>query len=432
MTSNCATPGQDLCGENWKTQSNANMDTTRAEPVPNSESPTALSKNAVHRRWWIGLVAAVGLVVGAYLLRAWSVDTQLATQRNRRSANDAQGVPVVTAAAKSGDMDVYLNGLGSVIPYNTITVKSRVDGQLIRVPFQEGQVVSTGQLLAEIDPRPFEVQLAQAEGQLARDQALLTNAQIDLERYRVLFKQDSVPKQQLDTQESLVRQFQGTIKADQGQVDNAKLQLVYCRITAPIGGRVGLRLVDAGNMIHATDANGLVVITQLQPITVVFTVAEDKLPAVLAKLKSGARLTVEAYDREQKQRLATGYLQSIDNQIDPTTGTVKFKAVFANADGALFPNQFVNARLLVDTLRNVTLVPNAAIQRSPQSAYVYVVKPDNTVEARNVAIQMSQDNDTAIASGLTPGETVVVDGVDKLQPGSKVVARTPSTAPPRS
>jgi len=408
------------------------MDTTHADPIANGETSRERSKNFVRSRWLIGLTAGLVLIVGVYFLRAWSVNAQLATQKNRRSGIDAQSVPVVTAAVQTGDMPVYLNGLGSVIPYNTITVKSRVDGQLIRVPFQEGQVVSTGQVLAEIDPRPFEVQLAQAEGQLARDQALLTNAQIDLERYRVLFKQDSVPKQQLDTQESLVRQFQGTIKADQGQVDNAKLQLVYCRITAPIGGRVGLRLVDAGNMIHATDANGLVVITQLQPITVVFTVAEDKLPAVLAKLKSDARLTVEAYDREQKQRLATGYLQSIDNQIDPTTGTVKLKAVFANADGALFPNQFVNARLLVDTLRNATLVPNAAIQRSPQSAYVLVVKPDNTVEARNVAIQMSQGNDTAIASGLTPGETVVVDGVDKLQPGSKVVARTPSAAPPRS
>jgi membrane fusion protein, multidrug efflux system len=416
----------------WQDGNFTIMDTPLAEPRQNDDTPKAKLRNAPNKRRLIGLIATIVLIVSAYFLRAWLGQAQLSEQNRRRAGNNAQGIPVLTETAKSGDMDVYLNGLGSVIPYNTITVKSRVDGQLIRVPFQEGQVVSSGQLLAEIDPRPFEVQLAQAEGQLARDQALLTNAQIDLERYQVLFKQDSVPKQQLDTQESLVRQFQGTIKADQGQVDNAKLQLVYCRITAPIGGRVGLRLVDAGNMIHATDANGLVVITQLQPITVVFTVAEDKLPAVLAKLKSGARLTVEAYDREQKQRLATGDLQSIDNQIDPTTGTVKFKAVFANADGALFPNQFVNARLLVDTLRNVTLVPNAAVQRSPQSAYVYVVKPDNTVEARNVAIQMSQGNDTAIASGLTPGETVVVDGVDKLQPGSKVVARTLSAAPPGS
>ena len=416
----------------WQDGNFTIMDTPLAEPRQNDDTPKAKLRNAPNKRRLIGLIATIVLIVSAYFLRAWLGQAQLSKQNRRRSANNAQGIPVLTATAKSGDMDVYLNGLGSVIPYNTITVKSRVDGQLIRVPFQEGQVVSSGQLLAEIDPRPFEVQLAQAEGQLARDQALLTNAQIDLERYQVLFKQDSVPKQQLDTQESLVRQFQGTIKADQGQVDNAKLQLVYCRITAPIGGRVGLRLVDAGNMIHATDANGLVVITQLQPITVVFTVAEDKLPAVLAKLKAGARLTVEAYDREQKQRLATGDLQSIDNQIDPTTGTLKFKAVFANADGALFPNQFVNARLLVDTLRNVMLVPNAAIQRSPQTAYVYVVKSDNTVEARNVAIQMSQGDDTAIASGLTPGETVVVDGVDKLQPGSKVVARTPSAAPPRS
>ena len=416
----------------WQDGNFTIMDTPIAEPRQNDDTPKAKLRNAPNKRRLIGLIATIVLIVSAYFLRAWLGQAQLSEQNRRRAGNNAQGIPVLTATAKSGDMDVYLNGLGSVIPYNTITVKSRVDGQLIRVPFQEGQVVSSGQLLAEIDPRPFEVQLAQAEGQLARDQALLTNAQIDLERYQVLFKQDSVPKQQLDTQESLVRQFQGTIKADQGQVDNAKLQLVYCRITAPIGGRVGLRLVDAGNMIHATDANGLVVITQLQPITVVFTVAEDKLPAVLAKLKAGARLTVEAYDREQKQRLATGDLQSIDNQIDPTTGTLKFKAVFANADGALFPNQFVNARLLVDTLRNVTLVPNAAIQRSPQTAYVYVVKSDNTVEARNVAIQMSQGDDTAIASGLTPGETVVVDGVDKLQPGSKVAARTPSAAPPRS
>jgi multidrug efflux system membrane fusion protein len=267
---------------------------------------------------------------------------------------------------------------------------------------------------------------------MARDQALLVNAKVDLERYKVLFSQDSVPKQQLDTQESLVRQYEGVVRADQGQVDNAKLQLNYCRISAPIGGRVGLRLVDVGNMVHAADANGLVVITQLQPITVVFTVSEDSLPPVLAKMKPGQKLPVEAYDRDQKQLLATGSLQSIDNQIDPTTGTVKLKAVFANSRDELFPNQFVNARLLVDTLHNVTLVPSAAIQHSPQSAFVYVVKPDQTVDARNVEVKLSQGDETAIARGIEPAEIVVTDGVDKLQPGTKVTARGATAARTRS
>jgi multidrug efflux system membrane fusion protein len=383
------------------------------------------------RRWLAGVLAVILVVVGVYLFRARSGDAQ-PSAHNRRSGPNTQVVPVVTAKVKSGDMNVYLSGLGTVTALNTVTLKSRVDGQLDKVLFQEGQLVTAGQLLAQLDPRPFEVQLAQAEGQLARDQALLTNAQIDLERYRVLFKQDSVPKQQLDTQESLVRQFQGTIKADQSQVDNAKLQLIYCRITAPITGQVGLRLVDAGNMVHASDANGLVIIAQLQPITVLFTLPEDNLPAVLAKVKAKQQLSVTAFDREQKKLLATGSLQSIDNQIDPTTGTVKLKAVFANADSALFPNQFVNARISVDTLRNVTLVPNAAIQRSPQSTFVYTVNPDNTVAAKNVEVQLTQGDQTAIARGLDPGETVVIDGVDKLQPGTKVVARAAEQAQPRS
>jgi membrane fusion protein, multidrug efflux system len=382
------------------------------------------------QRWLAGLLAVVVLiVVGVYWFRAPSGDAQTSA-KNRRSGSGALDVPVVTAKVETGDLDVYLSGLGTVTALNTVTLKSRVDGQLDKVLFQEGQMVSTGQLLAEIDPRPFQVQLAQAEGQLVRDQALLTNAQIDLERYRTLFKEDSIPKQQLDTQESLVRQFEGTIKADQSQVDNAKLQLIYCRITAPITGRVGLRLVDVGNMVHASDTTGLLVITEVQPITLVFTLPEDNLPAVLARMKGKQQLTVAAFDREQKQLLANGTLQSIDNQIDPTTGTVKLKAVFANSDGALFPNQFVNARILIDTLRNVTLVPNAAIQRSPQSTFVYTVNPDNTVAAKNVEVKLTQGDQTAIARGLNPGETVVVDGVDKLQPGTKVVAR--AAAQPRS
>lgn len=415
----------------WQDGNSTIMDTRLAQLTQNDDTKVK-SRTAPNRRWLIGLITIIVLIIGAYFLHAWSGQAQLSEQNRRRAGTDVQSVPVLTAVVKTGDMDVYLSGLGTVTALNTVSVKTRVDGQLDKVLFQEGQLVTAGQLLAQIDPRPFEVQLAQAEGQLARDQALLTNAQVDLERYRVLFAQDSVPKQQLDTQESLVRQFQGTIKADQSQVDNAKLQLIYCRITAPITGRVGLRLVDAGNMIHAADANGLVIITQLQPITVLFTMPEDNLPAVLAKMKAKEQLSVAAFDREQKKLLATGSLQSIDNQIDPTTGTVKLKAVFTNADGALFPNQFVNARISVDTLRNVTLVPNAAIQRSPQSTFVYTVNPDNTVAVKNVEVKLTQGDQTAIARGLDPGETVVVDGVDKLQPGTKVVARAAEQAQPRS
>jgi multidrug efflux system membrane fusion protein len=326
----------------------------------------------------------------------------------------------VAAEAKKASFNVYINGLGSVTPVNTITVHTRVDGQLMEVLYREGQIVSLGDLLARLDPRPFEVQLTQAEGQMVRDMAQLKNAQLDLERYRTLWAQDSVAKQLLDTQEAFVRQLEGTVKNDQGQIDSAKLNLVYCQITAPISGRVGLRLVDPGNIVHVTDTNGLVVITQLQPITVIFPIPEDSLPQVLARLKTGARLPVEAYDREMKQKLAVGFLLTVDNQIDPTTGTVRLKAIFSNEKNELFPNQFVNARLLVDVRRDATVVPSPAIQRGPQGTFVYVVKPDRTATVRIVAVGEVQGGEASIKSGLSPGERVVVDGQDRLREGAKV------------
>jgi multidrug efflux system membrane fusion protein len=336
---------------------------------------------------------------------------------------------VITALAKKGDVGVYIAGLGSVVPVATVTVRTRIDGQLMRVLFREGQVVQAGELLAEIDPRPYQVQLDQAEGQMAKDRALLNNARIDLERYRVLLAQDSVSKQLSDTQESLVRQYEGTVKVDQSQIDNAKLQLAYCRITAPIGGRLGLRQVDAGNMVRASDANGMVVITQLQPITVVFTIPEDNLQPVMQKVRAGEKLAVKAYDRADRIELASGALLTVDNQIDPTTGTVKLKAQFANQDMSLFPNQFANVRMLLDVKRDATLVPGAAIQRGTPGTFVYLVKPDNTVTVRVVKLGPAQGDNVSITEGLVPGEQVVVDGADKLREGAKVEPVTRTAAP---
>ena len=375
------------------------------------------------KRWGIGLLAVCLLAIGAYVFFTKSGEAQ--PRPAKGSPGPARAVPVVAVAAKTGDIGVYLTGLGSVTPLKTVTVKSRVDGELMAVLYQEGQIVRTGDLLAQIDPRPFETQLTQAEGQLVRDQALLKNAQIDLARYRDLIKQDLIPQQQLDTQVYLVRQYEGTIKSDQGQIDNVKLQLIYCRITAPVSGRVGLRLVDPGNIVHATDPNGLVVITQLQPITVVFTIPEDSLPPVLAKLKAGERLPVEAFDREQKRRLATGSLLTVDNQIDPNTGTVKLKAILPNEDNELFPNQFVNARLRLDVKHGSTIVPTAAIQRGPQGVvFVYVVKADQTVAVRPVTVGVTQGDEASIETGLSPDEVVVVDGTEKLREGSAVDVKT--------
>jgi multidrug efflux system membrane fusion protein len=377
-------------------------------------------------RWGIG--------IALFILFAWWLHVHNANVRAHAKKKGGMVVPIAVAPAHLGDMPVYLDGLGSVTAFYNVTVRSRVDGQLMSVPVREGQFVHAGDLLAEIDPRPFQAMLDQAEGQLAKDQATLTNARVDLERYKDLIAQQAIPQQQLDTQKATVGQLEGTVKSDQAAVESAKLNVVYSHITSPINGRVGLRQVDPGNMIHATDVNGLIVVTQLQPITVIFALPEDNIPRVMQKWHAGAALTVDAYNRDKTVKLATGHLATVDNQIDPNTGTLKLKAVFENEENTLFPNQFVNARLLLETRQNQVIIPSVAIQRGSQGTFVYVVTTSTssqtpTASMRPITVGLIEGNDASIDSGVKAGDSVVIDGADKLQDGTSVMV-PPPTPPP--
>jgi multidrug efflux system membrane fusion protein len=369
------------------------------------------------RRSWLTLVL-VAVVGSCAALSGCS----LADSKGKAQAAAAHPVSVAVAQVQQQDMPVYMVGLGSVTAFYTANIKSRVDGQIMRVNFREGQIVKEGDLLILIDPRPYQVQLEQVQAQLFKDQATLRDAKLNLDRYTTLIPSGSIAQQQVDTQKSLVDQLDGQVRTDQAQIDNAKLQIVYCNITAPFTGRVGLRQVDPGNIVHATDMNPMLILTQLQPIAVIFTLPEDQLPMVAQHMKNST-LLVEAYSRDNLIKLATGKLETIDNQIDPTTGTAKLKAVFDNKDNQLWPNQFVNANLLLETRKKSTVLPTAAILRGPQGTFVYRVKADKTVEARSVTVSVSQGNTSAIASGLNPGDIVVTDGQDKLQTGSSIEPR---------
>ena len=398
----------------------------KASQISNEFRLPAIDPTQSKKRGWVWILVVLVLAGGGYYYyksRGASESKAAPAPGGRAAALGPISVAVTTASKQ--DVPYYLSGLGSVTPFNTVTVKTRVDGQLQKVNFQEGQFVREGDLLAQIDPRPFEVALQQMEGQLARDQAQLNDARVEFTRYDQLHKEGVVAQQQVDTQNATVGQLEGAVHSDQAQIDNQKLQLVYCKITAPLSGRVGLRLVDQGNMVHASDQGGLVVITQVQPIAVLFTLPEDSLQDVIQHMKI-EELGTEAYSRDDQTKLATGKLVTIDNQIDPTTGTVRFKAVFDNHDLSLWPNQFVNVRLMLDVRKNAIVVPLAAIQRGNQGSFVYTVK-NGHANLQPVKVDLTQGNISLIASGVAAGDQVVVDGQDRLQSGSAVEAHNTSS-----
>ena len=421
------------------------MDTDRIEEearlLHDPDEDTNRSQQKGAGRWILSLLVLAGL--GYFIYYAWghwvkpaAADATAAQSApaggggrggrgGGRGGVGPRGAAVVTIAARRVDMPVYLRGLGTAAANNTVVVRSRVDGQLQHVAFREGQFVQQGDLLAEIDKRPFEVQLAQAKGQLARDQAQLQSAKMEQQRNQLLLEKGLIPKQQVDLQAATVAQYEGAIQADQALIDSANLQITYSRIIAPISGQIGLRLVDEGNIVRAADPNGMVVITQVEPIAVLFSIPEDNLGDVLRKLRAGQQLRVEAWDHDDSKKIADGILLTADNQIDATTGTSKLKAIFDNKNNALYPNQFVNVRLLIDVLRGAVVVPGATIQRGSQGTFVYVVTEDQTAELRMVTIKETEGNDVAIASGLKPGENVVLEGMDKVQDGGRVDVQSP-------
>ena len=390
---------------------------------PNLKVDSEPDADAPRSRAWVWILLIALIVGGVVAYRLYSPSQPAAAQQGGGRGFGA-GMPASVAAAKVLQQDVpfYLTGLGSVTAFNTVTLHSRVDGQIMQVMFREGQFVREGDVLIEIDPRPYQVALTQAEGQLAKDLASQNDAKVDLTRYQQLWQEGVIARQQLDSQQATVGQFDGAIQSDKAQIDNAKLQLTYSKITAPISGRVGLRLVDSGNIVHASDANGMVVITQVQPIAVIFTLPEDQLPQVVAEMKN-RQLAVEAYSRDNDTKLAEGRLLTIDNQIDQTTGTIRLKAQFDNANLSLWPNQFVNIRLFLNVRKDARVIPAAAVQKGTQGSFVYVVKSDGTVDLRSVQVDFTEGNNAIIRQGLQPGESVVVDGQDKLQQGSKVSVR---------
>jgi membrane fusion protein, multidrug efflux system len=402
-----------------------NMTETPKSTEPFRSSPVAVhtepeERHQEHQKslWWVWVLVLVLAIGGLVAYR----QHQATSSTRVKAAPPVIGVPVQVAKAVKGNIGEYVVALGTVTPVYTVTVTSRVLGEITNVYYKEGQMVHKGDPLLDIDPRPYQAAVMQAEGQLAHDQAVLSEAGIDYDRYKAALARNAIAQQQVSDQEQVVHQDEGTVKTDQGNLDNAKVNLVYTHIASPIDGRVGLRLVDPGNIVQANSGTALVVITQLEPITVVFSVAEDYLAQIQPQLRAGARMQVDALDRQQQTRIATGYLLTVDNEVDVTTGTVKLKAQFDNKDGALFPNEFVNARLLLKTLQNATLVPAQAVQQGAQGTFVFKISPDQTASMQPVKTITSDGNVTAV-DGIDPGSTVAATGFDKLQDGSKVSAR---------